>query len=49
MGRNAVFGEYMKDKQMCQVCKCDGVMGRDKDCLLGKLVNYDQNSIKPRG
>jgi len=23
-------------------------MGRDKDCLLGEPVNYDQDSVKPR-
>ena len=27
----------------------DGVVGRDKDHLLGELVDYDQDSIKPRG
>ena len=25
----------------------NGIMGRDKDCLLGELVNYNQDSIKP--
>ena len=29
--------------------KYNDVMDRDKDCLLSKLVNYDQNSIKYRG
>jgi len=24
-------------------------MDRDKDYLLGELVDYDQNSVKPRG
>jgi len=24
-------------------------MGRDKDCLLGEPVDYDQDSVKPRG
>jgi len=24
-------------------------MGRDKDCLLGELVDYDQDSVKPGG
>ena len=28
--------------------KYDGIMGRDKNCLLSELVNYDQNSVKPR-
>jgi len=23
-------------------------MGRDKDCLLSKLVDYDQDSVKPK-
>jgi len=23
-------------------------MGRDKDCLLGEPVDYDQDSVKPR-
>jgi len=27
----------------------DGVMGRDKDRLLGEPVDYDQDSVKPRG
>jgi len=44
-----MFGEHMKNKQICQVHECDGVMGRDKDYLLGEPVNYDQDSIKLRG
>jgi len=24
-------------------------MGKDKDCLFGKPVDYDQDSVKPRG
>jgi len=28
--------------------RCDGIMDRDKDHLLGELVNYDQDSIKFR-
>ena len=39
----------MKNKQMCQVHRCDHVMGRDKDCLLSEPVNYDQNIVKPGG
>jgi len=27
----------------------DGIIGRDKDCLLGKPVDYNQDSVKPRG
>jgi len=27
--------------------RCDGVVGRDKDRLLGELVDYDQDSVKP--
>ena len=27
----------------------DSVMGRNKDCLLGELVDYDQDSVKPGG
>ena len=49
MGRNAMLGKHIKDKYTCQVCRHDGVMGRDKDCLLGELVDYDQDSVKPRG
>jgi len=49
MERNTMFGEYMKNKQMCQVHRCDHVMGRDKDCLLSEPVNYDQNIVKPGG
>ena len=41
-----MFEEYMEDKQICQVYKCNGVMGRNKDYLLGKPVNNDQNSVK---
>jgi len=26
----------------------DGIMCKDKDCLLGKLVNYNQDSVKLR-
>jgi len=29
--------------------KCDGVVSRDKDCLLGEPVYYDQDSVKPGG
>ena len=29
--------------------KCDDVMGRNKDHLLGKPVNYDQDNIKSGG
>ena len=27
----------------------DGIMGRNKDCLLGKPVDYDQDSVKSKG
>ncbi len=42
MGRNTVFGEHIKNNRH------DGVMDRDKDHLLSKLVDYDQDSIKLR-
>ena len=41
-----MFEEYIKDKQICQVHKHDGIMSKDKDHLLSELVDYDQNSIK---
>jgi len=44
-----MFGEYMKDEQICQVHGHDGVMSRNKDCLLSEPVNYDQDSVKPKG
>jgi len=49
MRRNTMFGEHMKNKQIYQVHRHDGIMGGDKDYLLGKLVNYDQDGVKPRG
>ena len=41
MRRNTIFEEYIKNKQTCQVHGYDGVIGRDKDHLLGKLVDYN--------
>ena len=32
-----------------QVHRYDGVMGRDKNHLLGELVDHDQDSVKPGG
>ena len=29
--------------------RCNSIMSRDKDYLLGELVNYDQDSVKPGG
>ena len=29
--------------------KCNGIVGKDKNCLLGKLVDYNQDSVKPGG
>ena len=49
MGRNAVFGKHMKNEQMCQVHRYDGIMGRNKDHLFGEPVDYDQDGVKPRG
>ena len=46
--RNTMFGEHMKNKQTCQVHGHNGVMSRNKDCLLGELVNYDQDGVKSR-
>jgi len=39
----------MKNKQICWVHRHDGVMSRDKDCLLGEPVDYDQDcyELKP--
>ena len=48
MQEDTVFGEYMKDKQTCLVYKYNSVVGRDKNCLLSKLVNYDWDSVKLR-
>ena len=48
MQEDTVFGEYMKDKQTCPVYKYNSVVGRDKNCLLSKLVNYDWDSVKLR-
>ena len=36
----------MKNKQICYVYGCDGIVSRDKDHLLGEPVNYDQDSVK---
>ena len=44
-----MFGKHMKNEQTCQVCGCDGVIGKNKDHLHGELVNYDQDDVKPRG
>ena len=27
----------------------DGVIGKDKDCLLSEPIDYNQDSVKPRG
>ena len=43
-----MFGEYIEDKQIYQVYRHDGIMGRNKYHLLSKLVNYDQDSVKSR-
>jgi len=29
--------------------RCDGFIGRDKDYLLSELVDYNQDSVKPKG
>ena len=44
-----MFGEHMEDKQTQQIYRCDGIIGRNKDYLLGEPVNYNQDSVKPRG
>ena len=36
----------MKNKQMCQVCKHNSIISKDKNHLFGKLVNNNQDSIK---
>jgi len=44
-----MFEEYMEDKHIYQVYRYDGVIDRNKDYLFGEPVDYDQDSIKPKG
>ena len=48
MERNTMFGEHMENKQTCWVYGHDGIMDGNKDYLLDELVNYNQDSVKPR-
>ena len=41
MEQNAMLGQYVENKQTCQVCREDCVMERDENYLLGEPVNND--------
>jgi len=41
-----MLGEYIDDKELCQICEDNSVMNKNENCLFDKLVNYSQNSIK---
>ena len=43
VGGYAMFGEYMKYEQLCEVGQGDGVMGRNEYGLFCEAVYYYQN------
>jgi len=49
MRGDTVLGKYVKNKKTYWVCRGNGIMSRNKDCLLDELVDDYQNSIKSRG
>ena len=49
MGRNTVFGKYMDNKELSQLSRSDGVVGRDENALLGETIYHYQDSSKPFG
>ena len=45
MLRYSVLGEDVDDKELGKFRGGDGIMDGDKYCLLGKMVNNDQDSV----
>ena len=41
---NSVLGEDMKNEELCKLLRCDRVMSRNEESLLGETINNDQYS-----
>ena len=44
MAWNSMLGEDMKNKELCKLLRCDHVMSRNEESLLGEMINNDQYS-----
>ena len=49
VGGNAMFGKDVKDEQLGQLHRGDGVVGWDKYPLLGEVINNNQDRGEARG
>jgi hypothetical protein len=45
MLRNSMLGEDVDDKELGKFRGGDGVIGGDEYCLLGKMVNNNQDGV----
>ena len=41
---DSVLGEDVKNKELCKLLRCDCVVGRNEESLLGETINNDQYS-----
>ena len=44
MAWNSVFGEDVKNEELCKLLRCDCVVSRNEESLLGETINNDQYS-----
>ena len=44
MAWNSVLGEDVKNKELCKLLRCNHVVSRNEESLLGELINNDQYS-----
>ena len=41
---NSMLGEDMKNEELCKLLRCDHVVSRNEESLLGETINNDQYS-----
>ena len=41
---DSVLGEDVKNKELCKLLRCDRIVGRNEESLLGETINNDQYS-----